>query len=66
MLTLQSANTSRTVPLDSIYYIESSNHKVALHLEKTLLKMRNPVSVIGPLLFQEMEIRFYKVLVLIL
>ena len=33
MLTLQSANTSRTVPLDSIYYIESSNHKVELHLK---------------------------------
>ena len=33
VLTLQSANTSRTVPLDSIYYIESSNHKVELHLK---------------------------------
>lgn len=32
-LTLQSANTSKTVPLDSIYYIESSNHKVELHLK---------------------------------
>ena len=33
VLTLQSANTSKTVPLDSIYYIESSNHKVKLHLK---------------------------------
>ena len=33
MLTLQSAGTSRTVPLDSIYYIESSNHKVMLRLK---------------------------------
>ena len=33
VLTLQSANTSKTVPLDSIYYIESSNHKVELHLK---------------------------------
>lgn len=33
VLTLQSANTSKTVPLDSIYYIESSNHKVILHLK---------------------------------
>ena len=32
VLTLQSANTSKTVPLDSIYYIESSGHKVVLHL----------------------------------
>ena len=32
VLTLQSANTSRTIPLNSIYYIESSNHKVVLHL----------------------------------
>ena len=31
-LTLQSANTSRTIPLDSIYYIESNDHKVVLHL----------------------------------
>ena len=31
-LTLQSANTSRTVPLDSIAYIESNDHKVVLHL----------------------------------
>ena len=31
-LTLQSAGASRTIPLDSIYYIESSNHKVVLHL----------------------------------
>ena len=33
VLTLQSANTSKTVLLDSIYYIESSNHKVELHLK---------------------------------
>ena len=33
MLTLQSAGTSRTVRLDSIYYIESSNHKVMLRLK---------------------------------
>lgn len=33
VLTLQSANISKTVPLDSIYYIESSNHKVELHLK---------------------------------
>ena len=33
MLTLQSAGTSRTVRLDSIYYIESSNHKVVLRLK---------------------------------
>ncbi len=32
-LTLQSAGVSRTVPLDSIYYIESSNHKVVLRLK---------------------------------
>ncbi len=32
VLTLQSASTSKTVPLDSIYYIESSDHKVVLHL----------------------------------
>lgn len=31
-LTLQFANASRTVPLSNIYYIESSNHKVVLHL----------------------------------
>ena len=33
VLTLQSANASKTIPLDSIYYIESSNHKVELHLK---------------------------------
>ena len=32
-LTLQSAGASRTVTLDSIYYIESSNHKVVLRLK---------------------------------
>ncbi len=32
VLTLQSANASKTVPLDSICYIESSDHKVVLHL----------------------------------
>ena len=32
-LTVQSAGVSRTVPLDSILYIESSNHKVVLHLK---------------------------------
>ncbi len=31
-LTLQFANTTKTIPLDDIYYIESSNHKVILHL----------------------------------
>jgi len=30
-LTLRSEGVSRTVPLDRIYYIESSNHKVVLH-----------------------------------
>lgn len=33
VLTLQSASTSKTIPLDSIYYIESSDHKVVLHLK---------------------------------
>ena len=32
VLTLQSGNSSRTIHLDSIYYIESSDHKVVLHL----------------------------------
>ncbi len=32
VLTLQSASTSKTIPLDSIYYIESSDHKVVLRL----------------------------------
>ena len=32
VLTLQSGSTSRTISLDSIYYIESSDHKVVLHL----------------------------------
>ena len=32
VLTLQSANTNRTVALASIFYIESSDHKVVLHL----------------------------------
>lgn len=31
-LSLQSANISRTIPLKQIHYIESSNHKVVLHL----------------------------------
>ena len=33
VLTLQFANTGRTIPLDNIAYIESSNHKVVLHLK---------------------------------
>ena len=33
VLTLRSAGASRTVPLDGIYYIESRDHKVALHLK---------------------------------
>ena len=32
VLTLQFANTGKAIPLDSIYYIESSDHKVVLHL----------------------------------
>ena len=32
VLTFQSASTGRTIPLDSIIYIESSGHKVVLHL----------------------------------
>ena len=32
-LTLQSANVNRTIPLNQIKYIESSNHKVILHLK---------------------------------
>lgn len=33
VLTLQSAGSGRTVPLDDLYYVESSNHKVVLHLK---------------------------------
>lgn len=33
MLALQSGGLTRSIPLDSIYYIESSNHKVVLHME---------------------------------
>ena len=33
VLTLQSGNTVKTIPLDSITYIESSNHKAVLHLK---------------------------------
>ncbi len=33
VLTLPSANTNRTVPLNHIYYIESRNHQVTLHLK---------------------------------
>lgn len=32
-LTLRFANANRVVPIDNIYYIESSNHKVVLHLK---------------------------------
>lgn len=32
-LTLRAAGVSRTIPLNSISYIESSNHKVTLHLK---------------------------------
>lgn len=32
-LTLRSAGARKTVPLDSVCYIESSNHKVVLHLK---------------------------------
>jgi len=32
-LTLRSVGVNRTVPLDSIYYIESRNHQVTLHLK---------------------------------
>ena len=33
VLTLRTANAGRTIPLDGILYIESSNHKVVLHLK---------------------------------
>ncbi len=33
-LTLRSANAYKTISLDRIYYVESSNHKVVLHLKK--------------------------------
>lgn len=33
VLTLQFANATKTIPLENIFYIESSNHKVVLHLK---------------------------------
>lgn len=33
VLTLQFANATRAIPLENIFYIESSNHKVILHLK---------------------------------
>lgn len=32
-LSLPFASTNKTIPLDNLYYIESSNHKVVLHLK---------------------------------
>ena len=55
-LTLQSAGTSRTVPLDSIYYIESSNHKVVLCLKdgafSCYAKIRDLEAVLGDQFFR--------------
>ena len=56
-LTLQFANTCRTVPLRNVYYIESSDHKVILHLRDSELvyyaKLRD--------LEVELQEQFYRV-----
>ena len=57
VLTLQSANASRTVPLDSIYYIESSDHKVVLRLKDGELAY---YAKIGDL-EQELQDQFYRI-----
>ena len=55
-MTLQSAGTSRAVPLDSIYYIESSNHKVVLRLKdgefSSYAKIRDLEAELGDLFFR--------------
>lgn len=57
VLTLQSANASRTVPLDSIYYIESSDHKVVLRLKDGEFTC---YAKIGDL-EQELQDQFYRI-----
>ena len=57
VLTLQSANASRTVPLNSIYYIESSDHKVVLRLKDGELAY---YAKIGDL-EQELQDQFYRI-----
>ena len=51
-LTLQSAGVSRTVPLDSIYYIESSNHKVVLRLKDGEVSCRDLEAELGDQFFR--------------
>ncbi len=56
-LLLQSAGVSRAVPLDSIYYMESSDHKVVLHIKDGKLTY---YAKIGDL-ETELKDRFYRI-----
>ena len=56
-LTLPSANTSRTVPLDSIYYIESSNHQVTLYLKDGSFTCYAKIGTLET----ELENRFFRI-----
>lgn len=56
-LTLQFANTSRTVPLSHIRYIESSNHKVILHLRDGELAYYAKISDLEA----ELQGRFFRI-----
>lgn len=56
-LVIQCGNESRAIPLDSIYYMESRNHKVVLYLKEGELEY---YAKIGDL-EEELQGRFYRI-----
>ncbi len=56
-LVIQYANTSRAIPLDDIYYIESSNHKVVLCLKGEKLAYYAKIGVLE----EQLRGRFFRI-----
>lgn len=56
-LVIQCGNESRAIPLDSIYYMESRNHKVVLYLKEGELEYYAKIGVLE----EELQGRFYRI-----
>ena len=57
VLTLRSASVSRSVPLEAIHYIESSDHKVVLHLKDGIFACYGKIRDLE----RELQGRFFRI-----
>ena len=57
MLMIQYGNTGKTIPLSDIYYMESQNHKIVVHMKDGVLEYYAKMSDLE----EELQRQFFRV-----